>query len=156
MILIKTIRIDMPDNCNPFYLICCRSNITKTMQIHTGYQVSSQFFHRHPWDIKQVSRAILFLPHIFFPAKLADHLANDAFWASDFFALVHSIQEATKDGELEDPTLLYGLLDAVIETEDRPAVIKVVGRDTKSVFTFLTEVISSNDVASDAGDSLGE
>ena len=89
-------------------------------------------------------------------AKLTDHLANDAFWASDFFSLVHSIQEATTDGELEDPTLLYGLLDAVIETEDRPRVIKVVGRDTKSVFTFLTEVISSQDVASDAGDSLGE
>lgn len=89
-------------------------------------------------------------------AKLADRLSGDAFWAADFFALVHSIQEATKDGELEDPTLLYGLLDAVIETEDRPSVIKVVGKDTKSVFTFLTEVISSQDVASDAGDSLGE
>ena len=89
-------------------------------------------------------------------AKLADHLANDVFWASDFFALVHSIQEATTDGELDDPTLLYGLLDAVIETEDRPRVIKVVGRDTKSVFEFLTEVISSKDVTSDAGDSLGE
>lgn len=89
-------------------------------------------------------------------AKLADHLANDAFWASDFFALVHSIQDATKDGELDDPTLLYGLLDAVIEPEDRPRVIKVVGRDTKSVFEFLTEVISSKDIASDAGDSLGE
>lgn len=89
-------------------------------------------------------------------AKLADHLANDAFWASDFFALVHSIQEATKDGELDDPTLLYGLLDAVIEPEDRPQVIKIVGRDTKSVFEFLTEVISSKDVASDYGDSLGE
>lgn len=89
-------------------------------------------------------------------AKLADHLTDDAFWASDFFALVHSIQDATKDGELEDPSLLYGLLDAVIETEDRQRVIDVVGRDTKSVFTFLTEVISSQDVASDQGDSLGE
>lgn len=89
-------------------------------------------------------------------AKLTDRLAGDAFWAADFFALVHGIQEATTDGELEDPSLLYGLLDAVIETEDRPSVIKVVGRDTKSVFTFLTEVISSKDVASDAGDSLGE
>lgn len=89
-------------------------------------------------------------------AKLTDHLASDAFWAADFFQLVHSIQEATKDGELDDPTLLYGLLDAVIETEDRPRVIKVVGRDTKSVFTFLTEVISSKDVASDDGDALGE
>ena len=89
-------------------------------------------------------------------SKLTDHLANDAFWASDFFALVHSIQDATTDGELEDPSLLYGLLDAVIEHEDRQRVIKVVGRDTKSVFEFLTEVISSQDVASDAGDSLGE
>lgn len=89
-------------------------------------------------------------------AKLADHLTDDAFWASDFFALVHSIQEATKDGELEDPTLLYGLLDAVIETEDRPSVIKIVGSDTKSVFIFLTEVISSKDVTSDDGDALGE
>lgn len=89
-------------------------------------------------------------------AKLADHLTDDVFWAADFFALVHSIQEATKDGELEDPTLLYGLLDAVIETEDRSQVIKVVGKDTKAAFTFLTEVISSKDVTSDAGDSLGE
>lgn len=89
-------------------------------------------------------------------AKLADRLSGDAFWAADFFSLVHAIQDATTDGELEDPTLLYGLLDAVIETEDRSQVIKVVGRDTKSVFTFLTEVISSKDVASDAGDSLGE
>ena len=88
--------------------------------------------------------------------KLADRLAGDAFWAADFFSLVHSIQDATTDGELEDPSLLYGLLDAVIEHEDRPRVIKIVGRDTKSVFTFLTEVISSRDVASDEGDSLGE
>ena len=89
-------------------------------------------------------------------AKLADHLAQDAFWAADFFALVHSLQEATKDGELEDPTLLYGLLDAVIEQEDRSQVIKIVGSDTTAVFTFLTEVISSKDVTSDAGDALGE
>lgn len=89
-------------------------------------------------------------------AKLADRLSGDAFWAADFFSLVHSIQEATKGGELEDPTLLYGLLDAVIETEDRPRVIKVVGKDTKAVFTFLTEVISSKDVTSDDGDALGE
>ena len=89
-------------------------------------------------------------------AKLADHLANDAFWAADFFSLVHSLQDATKDGEIDDPTLLYGLLDAVIEPEDRHDVIKVVGRDTQSVFTFLTEVISSKDVTSDEGDALGE
>lgn len=89
-------------------------------------------------------------------SKLADHLAQDAFWASDFFQLIHSLQDATSDGELDDPTLLYGLLDAVIEPEDRPQVIKIVGKDTKSVFEFLTEVISSKDVASDAGDSLGE
>lgn len=88
--------------------------------------------------------------------KLADRLAGDAFWAADFFSLVHGIQESTKDGELEDPTLLYGLLDAVIETEDRSQVIKIVGRDTRSVFEFLTEVISSKDVASDDGDALGE
>ena len=89
-------------------------------------------------------------------AKLADRLAGDAFWAADFFQLIHSIQDATKDGELEDPTLLYGLLDAVIETEDRASVRKIVGADTESVFTFLTEVISSKDVASDEGDALGE
>lgn len=89
-------------------------------------------------------------------AKLADHLTDDAFWAADFFSLVHSIQDATTDGELEDPTLLYGLLDAVIEEEDRPKVVKIVGKDTRSVFTFLTEVISSKDVASDSGDALGE
>ena len=89
-------------------------------------------------------------------AKLADRLAGDAFWAADFFALVHSLQDATKDGELEDPTLLYGLLDAVIENEDRPKVVKIVGSETTAVFTFLTEVISSKDIASDEGDSLGE
>ena len=89
-------------------------------------------------------------------AKLADRLAGDAFWAADFFALIHSLQDATKDGEIDDPTLLYGLLDAVIEQEDRPKVIKIVGSDTKAVFTFLTEVISSKDVASDAGDAVGE
>ena len=89
-------------------------------------------------------------------AKLADHLANDAFWAADFFQLIHSLQDATKDGEIDDPTLLYGLLDAVIDQEDRPQVIKIVGSDTKSVFEFLTEVISSKDIASDAGDALGE
>lgn len=89
-------------------------------------------------------------------AKLADRLVGDAFWAADFFQLIHGIQDATSDGELEDPSLLYGLLDAVIETEDRPRVIKLVGRDTKSVFEFLTEVISSKDVASDDGDALGE
>lgn len=89
-------------------------------------------------------------------AKLTDRLTEDAFWAADFFGLVHSIQDATKAGELDDPTLLYGLLDAVIEPEDRPEVRKIVGADTKSVFTFLTEVISSKDVASDAGDALGE
>ena len=89
-------------------------------------------------------------------AKLADHLTEDAFWASDFFSLIHSLQDATKDGELDDPTLLYGLLDAVIEPKDRPDVIKIIGSDTKAVFTFLTEVISSKDVTSDAGDSLGE
>lgn len=89
-------------------------------------------------------------------AKLADRLAGDAFWAADFFSLIHSLQDATKDGELDDPTLLYGLLDAVIEPEDRPQVIKIVGSDTTSVFTFLTEVISSKDVTSDDGDALGE
>lgn len=89
-------------------------------------------------------------------AKLADRLAGDAFWAADFFHLIHSLQDATEDGELDDPTLLYGLLDAVIEQEDRPKVVKIVGSDTTAVFSFLTEVISSKDVASDAGDSLGE
>ena len=88
--------------------------------------------------------------------KLADRLAGDAFWAADFFQLIHAIQDATKAGELEDPSLLYGLLDAVIETDDRPQVVKIVGRDTRSVFEFLTEVISSKDVASDDGDALGE
>ena len=89
-------------------------------------------------------------------AKLADHLTEDAFWAADFFQLIHSLQDATSDGELDDPALLYGLLDAVIEPEDRPQVIKIVGSETKAVFTFLTEVISSKDVTSDQGDALGE
>lgn len=89
-------------------------------------------------------------------AKLADRLAGDAFWAADFFSLIHSLQDATSDGELDDPTLLYGLLDAVIKTEDRPKVVKIVGSETQAVFSFLTEVISSKDVASDLGDSLGE
>lgn len=89
-------------------------------------------------------------------AKLADRLAGDAFWAADFFQLIHSLQDATKDGELDDPTMLYGLLDAVIDPEDRPQVVKIVGKDTKNVFEFLTEVISSKDVTSDEGDALGE
>lgn len=90
-------------------------------------------------------------------AKLADKLVADAFYAADFFRIVHEIQAATADGsELDDPTLLYGLLDAVIEPEDRDDVIKVVGSETRAVFSFLIEVISSKDVQSDAGDSLGE
>lgn len=92
-------------------------------------------------------------------AELADNLTSDAFWAADFFRLIKSLQDATDDDgnldSIEDVTLIYGLLDAVVG-DHRAEVEKLVGKKTEDVFPFVMEVLSSSDVTSDDGDTVGE
>ncbi len=86
--------------------------------------------------------------------ELKRKLEADAFYAAHFFKQVKQLQSMVdSDGEVEDPTLLYDLLlDVVGDHEEE--VKAVVGTAVEPVFSFLTEVLASNDTGD--SDSLGE
>ncbi|MFA6664768.1 MAG: hypothetical protein WCS21_10720 [Lachnospiraceae bacterium] len=88
-------------------------------------------------------------------SELADTLLkrikNDAFFAADFFGLVAGLGNA--DTDPQEALKAYRLLPLVFG--DREADVKrIVGTETKEIFTFIREVISSTNAVDDSGDSL--
>lgn len=88
-------------------------------------------------------------------SELADTLLkrikNDAFFAADFFGLVAGLGNA--DTDPQEALKAYRLIPMVFGNREAD-VRRIVGTETKNVFTFIREVINSTNAVDDSGDSL--
>lgn len=88
-------------------------------------------------------------------SELADTLLkrikNDAFFAADFFGLVSGLENA--DNDPQEALKAYRLIPMVFGNREAD-VRRIVGTETKNVFTFIREVIISTNAVDDSGDSL--
>ena len=87
--------------------------------------------------------------------SLRERLEGDAFYAAHFFKKIKALQATVEeDGTVTEPTLVYELLLEVVGAREAD-VKRIVGSAVQPVFSFLTEVLASND-SGNGGDSLGE
>ena len=82
---------------------------------------------------------------------LLKRIKNDAFFAADFFGLVAGLDNA--DTDPKEALKAYQLIPMVFGNREDD-VRRIVGTETKNVFTFIRDVISSTNAVDDSGDSL--